>query len=289
MCYCSLLGAVRTAQFWIIWIGLVKLSAGRMDWKIKAYFCRSVKPPEVFILWCLQWIFLFLNQTKTSLVSEHCQHPFWHIHSNNFEKCNYLNEDLGISWGGEELEWEELSWQPGSKKRRNEAPSPTWCQRDCAWEPKLRRGHLLCLWGTPSLLFEVWTPTSDTNSFFFKDSWFGGGRWLLGSGWNNFSCGRQPQMYFRLRSPEGPLFQLTACSLRLVLKCLYILIQLLSDHIYCKCCPAIICKRSIIYFYAPNRKYKSKVQSSTNNLFYRTAFLRAGPLLCKWLFFQSVF
>lgn len=118
---------------------------------------------------------------------------------------------------------------------------------------------------------------------------WGGGRWLLGSGWNNFSCGRQLQMYFRLRSPEGPLFQLTACSLRLVLKwCLYILIQLLSDHIYCKCCPAIICKRSIIYFYAPNRKYKSKVQSSTNNLFYRTAFLRAGPLLHKCLFFQSV-
>lgn len=71
--------------------------------------------------------------------------------------------------------------------------------------------------------------------------------------------------------------------------CPYIWIQLMNDRIYCKHCPALIYKWPIIHFCVLKRKCKSKVQSSTNNLFYRAASLRAGPLLCKWWDFKSFF
>lgn len=119
-------------------------------------------------------------------------------------------------WGSCEgvRSWDGKGWagSPAARKEETKPPSPTWHQRDCAQEPKLRKGHLLCLWGTSSLLFEVWTPTSDTNPLLFKESWFEEGRWVLGNSWNNFSCGRQPQMYFTLLSPEGLFWPLVPAN-----------------------------------------------------------------------------
>jgi len=53
---------------------------------------------------------------------------------------------------------EVAAWQQEEMK----LPTPTWHWSDCARAPNLQRGHLLCLQGTSSLLFEVWTPASDT-------------------------------------------------------------------------------------------------------------------------------
>lgn len=228
-------------------------------------------------------------------MSEHSQHPVWHISSKNFEKCDCLNEDLGISWGGEELGWEGLSWQPGSKKRRNETlKSHVASEGLCMGTKASERTFALSLrhiftafWGLDTYL------RYRSPSLWRVLVW--GGKKVIREWLKQFlmckTASNVFQITFSRRLVLAPCSSWTpACSLRPVLKwCLYILIQLLSDHISCRCCSAMICKRSIIYFYVLNRKYKNKVQSSANNVFYRTAFLRAGPLLYKWLFSQRVF
>lgn len=122
---------------------------------------------------------------------------------------------------------------------------------------------------------------SDTNPLLFDDSWFGEGRWLVGNG-------RQPQMYFRLLSPEGlcwPLVPTNSLRSQACVKIMSVHLNTVTEWPHrLQLCPAMICKRSAICFYALKGAYKSKTQSSTYNLFYSTAFLRAGPFLWKWLF-----